>query len=80
MNSMTFRNKPCHAHFDGIRQNGLRKPLCCRRKKNDFLAYSGPENAPDHSKVIIGAVYIKELNIYAHSVGYGQDPGSTDVK
>jgi hypothetical protein len=50
------------------------------KKKNDFLAYSGPENAPDHSKVIIGAVYIKELNIYAHSVGYGQDPGSTDVK
>jgi hypothetical protein len=28
----------------------------------------------------VAAVYIAELNIYVHSVGYGQDPGSTDVQ
>jgi hypothetical protein len=74
-----FVTNRAHTYFDGIRQNGLRKPLCCRKKKH-FLAHSGPENAPDHSNVFIEAVYIKELNIYAHSVGYGQDPGSADVK
>ncbi|KAJ6533853.1 hypothetical protein DFH09DRAFT_1092230 [Mycena vulgaris] len=37
------------------------------KKKNDFLAHPGPDNAPDNSTMFIGAVYIKELNIYANS-------------
>jgi hypothetical protein len=43
-------------------------------EKNDFLAHSGPGNAPDHSNVFIGAVYIKKLNIYVHSADYGPRP------
>jgi hypothetical protein len=49
------------------------------KKNNDSLAHLGLEKTQDTSNLFIGTVYIKELSTYAHSVGNGQDPGSTDV-
>jgi hypothetical protein len=50
------------------------------KKNKDFLAHPGFKKAPEYSNMFIGTVYIKGLSIYAHLVGFNQDPGSTDGK